>query len=91
MLTTFATLGTEFANQRTWVQDDKDASSGSDDNHSDDEDDFQVVDALGRPIDVSGKQKKNKKKRKRQHEGTKEAPNALQRVEWFRVVLDEAQ
>lgn len=78
VLTTYATLASEFANQHTWIVHDE-----RKDEESDDDDEFEVVDANGDPVN-----KKRGKKRKR-HTG-KEAPNTLQRIEWFRVVLDEA-
>lgn len=91
VLTTYSTLGSEFANQTTWVTDDSKADgkkrggSSDDDNHADD-DDILMVNGNGIPLqDEAGK-----KGKKRRRKPAKEAYNPLQRIEWFRVVLDEA-
>lgn len=79
VMTTYATLASEFANQHTWI-------AGGENEEESEGEEFEEVDANGDP--VAGKQKQRSKKRKR-HTG-KEAPNTLQRIEWFRIVLDEA-
>lgn len=83
VMTTYSTLGSEFANQRTWVGQDE-----QDDDNEDEDDEFQMVDERGDPLSADGKKKKGKTKRKRTDR--KEAVNPLQRIEWFRVVLDES-
>ncbi|KAJ1030113.1 hypothetical protein NDA16_001026 [Ustilago loliicola] len=97
VLTTYSTLGSEFSNQSTWVSDDTrdpkkgKKGGGSDDDHADDDDEVFMVNENGIPIDDQagdGKTDKNGKKRKRKP--AKESLNPLQRIEWFRVVLDEA-
>ncbi|PWN52623.1 hypothetical protein IE53DRAFT_311733 [Violaceomyces palustris] len=93
VLTTYSTLGTEFANQRTWVEDSKGgpdgkASEQNSDNSSEDDDGIMLVDGNGIPLEESSKKKKAKRKRK--FDPAREAPNTLQRIEWFRIVLDEA-
>lgn len=98
VLTTYSTLGSEFSNQSTWVTDDvRDPKKGkkgdrSDEDHAEDDDDeVFMVNENGIPIDDQagdGKTDKNGKKRKRK--AAKESLNPLQRIEWFRIVLDEA-
>ncbi|CAO1617639.1 unnamed protein product [Sympodiomycopsis kandeliae] len=82
VMTTYATLASEFANQHTWTIGGENEGAASSSENDDDE--FEIVDANG----DSTTSKKRSKKRKR-HTG-KEAPNTLQRIEWFRIVLDEA-
>lgn len=100
VLTTYSTLGSEFTHQSTWVTDDthsdskkrggkKDgrSNSASDDQADDeDEDDILMVNHIGIPIEGQD----DKKGKKRRRKPAKEALNPLQRIEWFRVVLDEA-
>lgn len=99
VLTTYSTLGSEFSNQSTWVTETetkKSKKDGSPDHHSgheddDDDDDILLVTEDGTPIKgeggAAGAQKKGKKLKRKQ---AKEALNPLQRIEWFRIVLDEA-
>ncbi|PKI85613.1 hypothetical protein MVES_000712 [Malassezia vespertilionis] len=61
VLTTYSTLGTEFANQSSWI-----AAAGKGD----------------RELELDSA---NAKRRR-----PNEAPNTCQRIEWFRIVLDEA-
>ncbi|KAI3487923.1 hypothetical protein L1887_48006 [Cichorium endivia] len=96
VLTTYSTLGSEFANQTTWVTDDSKADgkkrggnkggNSSDDDNDGHEDDVLMVNGNGIPL--QNEAGKNGKKRRRKP--AKEAYNPLQRIEWFRVVLDEA-
>ncbi|KAN0060417.1 hypothetical protein ACQY0O_007747 [Thecaphora frezii] len=97
VLTTYPTLGHEFSNQNTWIDGtDKKAGAspgegnGGPEEGDDDDDDNEaviMVNENGIPIES---EKKGGKKRKKRSEPGKESPNALQRIEWFRVVLDEA-
>ncbi|SPO40083.1 related to RAD16 - nucleotide excision repair protein [Pseudozyma flocculosa] len=90
VLTTYPTLGHEFSNQKTWL--DESGSSGKgrgaeqEEEEDDDDDAIIMVNENGIPVE---KKKKSKKRKKRIEDG-KESANALQRIEWFRVVLDEA-
>lgn len=80
VITTYSTLGFEFANQSTWT-----AAAGRDDDGSDDDDDeLYEVDATGAALDQVAHKRRERKRRK------VESPNTCQRVEWFRIVLDEA-
>lgn len=91
VLTTYATLASEFANQSTWTE--GAPSDGEKESDIDDEDDggFEMYDAQGEVVSNNGKKPdKSKKKGKRKRAGGREAPNTLQRIEWFRIVLDEA-
>ncbi|SPO20261.1 related to RAD16 - nucleotide excision repair protein [Ustilago trichophora] len=100
VLTTYSTLGSEFSNQSTWVTDDlgsdskkrggkkgspSDSPEGNADGEDDDDDIF-MVNENSIPIEDEADKKGKKKRRK----PAKEALNPLQRIEWFRVVLDEA-
>ncbi|PWN21483.1 hypothetical protein BCV69DRAFT_269201 [Microstroma glucosiphilum] len=93
VMTTYATLASEFANQRIWTTGDA-ASEDEGSATEDDDSDFAMLDENGRALPSNGKQKKaedtkgGRKKRKRPR--GKEAINPLQRIEWFRIVLDEA-
>ncbi|KAJ9476590.1 putative DNA repair protein RAD16 (putative) [Pseudozyma hubeiensis] len=101
VLTTYSTLGSEFSNQSTWVTEGenkkrngkKDGSPDSDAGRDDDDDDDEIfmVNQNGIPIEteasVAGAQRKGKKPKRKPG---KEALNPLQRIDWFRIVLDEA-
>jgi SWI/SNF-related matrix-associated actin-dependent regulator of chromatin subfamily A3 len=77
VLTTFSTLGTEYSRQSRAEEPDESDSSGIE----------ELDPTTGLPV---GKPKKAKaKKKRRKVEGSSASP--LQQIEWFRVVLDEAQ
>jgi SWI/SNF-related matrix-associated actin-dependent regulator of chromatin subfamily A3 len=78
IITTFSTLGTEYSKQ---------ARAEETSSSEDDTDEVEVTDANGQPL--NGK-KKQKKKRPKPPPGTNTS-SPLQQIEWFRVVLDEAQ
>lgn len=82
VITTYATLATEFSKQ---------SRSGGVDEEDDDESD--EVDENGQPLYPNGAAKKGKVKAgaKRKKGGGPEQSSPLQMVHWFRVVLDEAQ
>lgn len=96
VLTTYATLASEFSNQSIWKEalstpgGEKNDTFGYDGQEDHGDDSSEMEDASGAPLDaqISIEQKKKTKKRKRAVD--KEAPNPLQRIDWFRVVLDEA-
>ncbi|TKY90805.1 hypothetical protein EX895_000803 [Sporisorium graminicola] len=104
VLTTYSTLGSEFSNQSTWATDDsrsdgkkrggkKDGSPDSDraDDDGEDEDDVFMVNENGIPIEgAASEASEGKKGKKLKRKPAKEALNPLQRIEWFRIVLDEA-
>ncbi|PWN27706.1 hypothetical protein BDZ90DRAFT_232111 [Jaminaea rosea] len=99
VLTTYSTLASEFSRQSIWVDTTEGAAKGGDDEAADDgEDDFEMYDDEGRPISSSNyngngtgaSNGKGKGKKRKKATGGKEAPNPLQRIEWFRIVLDEA-
>lgn len=77
VLTTFSTLGSEYSRQSRKEEQDEEGSDSS-------ESGIEELDKDGQPI----KQKGKKRKRKR-IEG--DAISPLQQIEWFRIVLDEAQ
>lgn len=100
VITTFPTLGTEFSNQSVWTADEPprkvkatqngiaaENGGGNDDDPDDDDEAIISVDSLGVPIDQNNGQKGGKRKKRAK---TKESFNPLQRIEWFRIVLDEA-
>uniref|UniRef100_V5GKM6 Uncharacterized protein n=1 Tax=Kalmanozyma brasiliensis (strain GHG001) TaxID=1365824 RepID=V5GKM6_KALBG len=104
VLTTYSTLGSEFSHQTTWMTEDnrnddekkkafgkaaaRESHSPDDD---DDDDDVFMVNGDGDPIEgTNGKSSTDKKGKKRRRKPAKEALNPLQRIEWFRIVLDEA-
>ncbi|SNX81913.1 related to RAD16 - nucleotide excision repair protein [Melanopsichium pennsylvanicum] len=105
VLTTYSTLGSEFSNQTTWVAEDSGESkkrgkqgSPSDSPDGDvaegvfDDEEVFMIDGNGVPIErevtKNGDNGRNGKKQRRKP--AKEALNPLQRIEWFRIVLDEA-
>ena len=100
VLTTYSTLGSEFSNQSTWVTDEtgsdskkrggkQGSPSGSPNSNGDgDNDDGDIFMVDGNGIPIQAEEGKNGKKKRRKP--AKEALNPLQRIEWFRVVLDEA-
>lgn len=92
VMTTYATLATEYAHS---IAEDED---GSDDGNTDglqsrgDDDDVTIVDANGRSFggddqEDGRKKKKGGKKRKAQED---RPLSPLQQIEWFRIILDEA-
>ncbi|KAK0555139.1 hypothetical protein OC846_001820 [Tilletia horrida] len=98
IITTYSTLAYEFGRSNTWADDDEAAESieqtlsslanGSKkkDDDSDDDEEFVMYDAAGNRIGNSSSTSTKKRKK-----GTrKEAFNPLQRIEFFRVVLDES-
>ncbi|EMD41937.1 hypothetical protein CERSUDRAFT_129183 [Gelatoporia subvermispora B] len=88
VITTYATLASEFSKQSKSV-----ASADDDDDDDEDvsSDGFIEVDERGNQIVKLPKPKKSGvKKRKKPGVGGSEASSALQSVHWFRVVLDEA-
>lgn len=100
VITTYSTLATEFSNQTTWRDYSVRAGKEKDDDEivetdfSDSENEQPVVDADSGLTNTMGLNMfDNKKKRKRTkstRRGGEEHPNPLQRIEWFRIVLDEA-
>ena len=89
VITTFSTLGTEFSKQ-TRAEDERDDAKAA---AAAEEDRMEVYGADGKLVKTLQQIEeeyaaKSKKKRKRV-EGTGDSP--LQQVQWFRVVLDEAQ
>ncbi|CAO1630018.1 unnamed protein product [Parajaminaea phylloscopi] len=92
VVTTYATLASEFSNQSIW-KDTLSAVTGEPEPEQapdDDDDDFEMVDVDGRPTSQAGRKTQAKKSAKRKRSNQKEAANPLQRINWFRVVLDEA-
>lgn len=77
VLTTFSTLGSEYSRQARKEEQDEEGSSSSDGG-------IEELDSEGQPIKSKGKKRKRKK-----IEG--DAVSPLQQIEWFRIVLDEAQ
>lgn len=71
VLTTYSTLGAEFANQSTWT-----AAAGRGD-----------VDVSALALSDDDEEAESGRRRKRRRG---ESPNTCQRIEWFRIVLDEA-
>lgn len=90
VITTFSTLGTEFSKQNRAIEEQAGSSLSNQDaaESSDEALEFYGPDGtlLDGPKPVLGKKVKRKRKRV---EGTGASP--LQSIEWFRVVLDEAQ
>ena len=76
VITTFSTLGSEFSKQQRKEQQDEEGTESSDGG-------IEEIDAAGQPVKRKGKRKRKK------IEG--DAISPLQRIEWFRIVLDEAQ
>jgi SNF2 family DNA or RNA helicase len=97
VLTTYATLANEFSNQKTWVADGEEDEDAPDAEDSDP--DIVPLDEFGQPIlsaaakaanaQKAAAARKQATKRRRAEAG--ESKNPLQRIEWFRIVLDEAQ
>ena len=77
VITTFATLGSEYSKQVKKDLQDEEGSDSSDGG-------IEEVDAEGNELKAKGK-----KRKRRKIEG--DATSPLQQIEWFRVVLDEAQ
>lgn len=77
VITTYSTLGSEYSKQARKEEQDEEGTSSSDGG-------IEEVDAQGRAIKQKGKKRKRKK-----IEGDCTSP--LQQIEWFRIVLDEAQ
>lgn len=92
VLTTYATLASEFSNQSVWVEElAREAESENAGDDSDDEDDdFEMLNDRGEPYESSAGAKKKRRKTGKRKRGGKESFNPLQRIDWFRVVLDEA-
>lgn len=87
VITTYATLATEFskqarsiANQETECGDDEDSDGGGGVDY----------DERGNPVLRLPKPKRAGMKRKKPCASASEQPSALQSIHWFRVVLDEA-
>jgi SWI/SNF-related matrix-associated actin-dependent regulator of chromatin subfamily A3 len=76
VLTTFSTLGAEYSRQNRAEEPEESDSSG-----------IEELDANNMPVDKPKKSKAKKKRRK----GDGSSASPLQQIEWFRVVLDEAQ
>lgn len=82
VITTFSTVGSEYSKQckaEDLAEEDGDSSSS----------DVEAVDSSGSSLS-NKKSKKKTTKRKRVVDGL-DSSSVLQRVEWFRIVLDEAQ
>lgn len=77
VLTTFSTLGSEYSRQSRKEQQDEEGTDSS-------ESGIEELDKDGQPMKQKGKKRKRKK-----IEG--DAISPLQQIEWFRIVLDEAQ
>lgn len=77
VLTTFSTLGSEYSRQSRKEEQDEEGEDSSDGG-------IEELDQDGQPIKQKGKKRKRKK-----IEG--DAVSPLQQIEWFRIVLDEAQ
>ncbi|KAE8219325.1 hypothetical protein CF319_g6962 [Tilletia indica] len=104
ILTTYSTLGYEFGRSSTWADEDEvdasladmlssksgtaNAQSSNAKVLSDDDDDFEMFDRSGNKI--AGSSSKGKGGVKRKKAVRKEAFNPLQRIEFFRIVLDES-
>ena len=86
VITTYATLASEFSKQSR--------SGGAEEDEDEESDGGPEVDEFGQPVftNGSGTSKKGKfKGTKRKKGGGPEQSSPLQMVHWFRVVLDEAQ
>lgn len=77
VLTTFSTLGSEYSKQSRKEEQDEEGEDSSDGG-------IEELDQDGQPVKQKGKKRKRKK-----IEG--DAVSPLQQIEWFRIVLDEAQ
>lgn len=77
VLTTFSTLGSEYSRQSRKEEQDEEGDDSSDGG-------IEELDQNGQPVKQKGKKRKRKK-----IEG--DAVSPLQQIEWFRIVLDEAQ
>lgn len=82
VITTYSTLATEFSKQNKSL-------GGDEDDEDEGSDGCVEIDDRGNPILKLPKTKKASKRKKLGCRG--EAPSPLQSVNWFRVVLDEAQ
>lgn len=83
VITTYSTLATEFSKQNKSL-------GGVDEDDADESDGFVETDERGNPVGRGSKAKKNKRKKPCPNGGG-EMSSPLQSVNWFRVVLDEAQ
>lgn len=95
VITTYATLASEYSKQSRSLADDEDEQGQEPDIQVDD-DGIEEVDMHGNPIIrlvPSGRKKGSLCgiKRKKCSGGKEEATSPLQMIHWFRVVLDEAQ
>ncbi|KIJ45051.1 hypothetical protein M422DRAFT_29907 [Sphaerobolus stellatus SS14] len=81
VITTFATLASEFSKQM---------KSGGIGDEDDDSDDMEEVGIVGGMVGMGGMVKKKSRGLKRKKGGGPEQSSPLQMVHWFRVVLDEA-
>ena len=77
VITTFSTLGSEFSKQSRKEQQDEEGSSSSDGG-------IEEVNSVGDPV-------KNKDRKRKRQKIQGDALSPLQQIEWFRIVLDEAQ
>ncbi|KAK0567375.1 hypothetical protein OC844_000265 [Tilletia horrida] len=101
IITTYSTLGYEFGRSSTWADEEEvDASLGDilgsaaakkkgEDDDSDDDEEFVMYDQAGNMIGGGGGSS-SKAGTKRKKRTQKEAFNPLQRIEFFRIVLDES-
>lgn len=86
VITTFSTLGTEFSKQGR-AEDEREEMAAA---AVDSDDGLQIVNRDGSIVQRLKEEEEDTKKRKRKRiDGTGASP--LQQVQWFRVVLDEAQ
>ncbi|PWN45645.1 hypothetical protein IE81DRAFT_285398 [Ceraceosorus guamensis] len=87
VFTTYPTLANEFSRQKVWVSD-VDGGEDTQDDPEGSDDDIVPLDSNGVPQYRSKSSKKGAKRRK--SGPMVESKNPLQRIEWFRIVLDEA-
>ncbi|KDN45926.1 hypothetical protein K437DRAFT_274125 [Tilletiaria anomala UBC 951] len=97
VLTTYSTLAIEFSNQTIWADhsvkehdcsDSEFERFASDSDKSDHE--MPTYDAEGKPVESTTHRKRKKRAKKKVISKSGDSPNPLQRIEWFRIVLDEA-